>query len=268
MDAFIRKHQSFFLSLLFALAGLWALIYTTWLSPFTLIRSDLTVITKAVSDENDKIAKVRNEAEKRRKIEEVNLNSLPDFLRHINDIANATKVIVRELVPDREGGIKFNLKITSDYRTFLDFIAKLEAHDVVIHNLSVHPYDMRKSPPIHAIEFSITPRRNAKPLDSARINAMVAAVAKPDQRNPFQRFAYNQAAVQQEVDLTWLFKLSGIARIGEARVATIDSKDYRVGDKLEDMTVKEIESDRVRLEKQSERNLDKFILKFRASAIR
>jgi len=267
MDAFIRKYQSFFLSLLLALLGSAAAVYSVVLSPLELMRTDLHLLTQQVSAENDLLVKQKREAEKKKEADDVNLNSLPEFLRHINEIANATKVIVRELTPSREGGIKFNIRIITDYRTFLDFISKLEAHNVVIHNLQVRPYDARKNPPVHAIEFSITPRRNAEPLATERIRLMMAAVAEPNQRNPFQRFAYNKdQVVRQEVDLTWLFRLSGIGKVGNDRIATIDNRDYREGDKLEDMTISKIESDRVNLEKQQERNVDRFILKFRPAA--
>ncbi|MEI6985770.1 MAG: hypothetical protein WCK65_06545, partial [Rhodospirillaceae bacterium] len=191
------------------------------------------------------------------------LRSLPNFLRNINSVAQETKVIVRELTPAREGGIKFNLKIHTDYRTFIEYISKLEALDVVIHDIQVRPYDPTKKPPQHVIEFSLTPRQDAKPLDSARIALMKAAVIAPDNRNPFQRFAYDaNVKVKQEVDLTWIYKLSGLGRVGDERVATIDSKDYRKGDAMDGMAIVSVEADRVNFEKKSEGGTERYIIKF------
>jgi hypothetical protein len=38
-------------------------------------------------------------------------------------------------------------------------------------------------------------------------------------------------------DLTWSYHLSSISQFGAIRVATIDGKDYRTGDRLGDLTI-------------------------------
>ncbi|MEI8394254.1 MAG: hypothetical protein WCF85_05920 [Rhodospirillaceae bacterium] len=264
MDAFIRKYSSFLTSLSYLLLGLGALSYSVVISPMMVANADLAIIRGMVDKESGELRAFIAERKKLDKPAAEVVRSLPIFLRNINSVAQQTKVIIRELSPSREGGLKFVMKILTDYRTFLDFISKLEALDVILHDIQVRPYDPTKKPPQHFIEFSLTPRQDAQPLDSARIALIKAAVAAPDSRNPFQRFAYDQnSKVKQEIDLTWIYKLSGLGRVGDERVATIDSKDYRKGDPFDGMVIVSVDADRVSLEKKTERGTDRYVIKFR-----
>jgi len=285
MDAFIRRHQSFFVSLLVLFAGMGVFVYTSVLDPLEVARQDMNVLQKMLRDENAKLIATRPKAEEKSSAEESSLRSLPNFMRHINTIAAATKVIVRDLSPSREGGVKFNIKIIASYRVFLAFVSKLESLNVVINDLQFHPYQVLDQPgaaagketreSTHAIEFSITPRQDAEPIDNERLETMRTAVAQPNTRNPFQRFAYDpNFKVRQEVDLTWIYKLTGIGRVGDARTATIlnmsgEPKDYHKGDRLDDMAVASVESDRVYLEKKAENgSTDRFVIKFRVVQVK
>ena len=272
MDAFIRKYQSFIVSLCFLVVGVTALVYSAVINPLKVQQDSIRVLASKLSEENQSLARVEQEMKARAAKaaqSDDGIQSLPDFLRRINAISNQTNVIIRELTPSRDGNIKFNIKITTDFYTFLRFIMRLESLNVAINDMQIRPYDPTKKPPQQAIEFSITPRHDAEPLESERIRTLRVAVEAPDRRNPFQRFAFDPTKqVAMEVDLTWIYRLSGIGRSGDEMVATIDNKDFRKGDRLENMDVSAIRSDRVELTRKTDHGTDRYILKFRSTGIK
>ena len=97
------------------------------------------------------------------------------------------------------------------------FSQLLERRDVIIHDIQVRPYDAGRTPPVHAISFSLTPRNDAEPMTGERLNRLKEMVDAPDKRNPFQRFVSVGQVVRKEIDLTWIYKLSGIGSVGGVR---------------------------------------------------
>lgn len=270
MIAFFHQQKSFLASLAFLILSLAIVMFTTQIAPMRRAATDMAEIQRIVGRENAQMRDTVNDL-KKKKAEGTDeaIENLPNFLRRINAIANLTNVIVKQLTPVTEGGIKFNIKITTDFYTFLRFISQLESLNVAINDMQVRPYDNTKKPPIHAIEFSITPRRDAEEIAGARIEDMKKAVGITDKRNPFQRFAYDPSKmVTQEIDLTWIYKLSGIGQVGEEKVATIDNRDYRRKDQIENMTITQIRSDRVELERKTDHGIDRYVLKFRSQGIK
>lgn len=270
MDAFIRTHRSFLLSLLCAVTGILLLGYATVYRPKEVALADAARLTAILTEENRPLAAELARRQKSAAQPEAGIRSLPRFLDHINSIAQDTKVIIRELMPSRDGNLKFVLKITADYLTFLRFAANLEALNVSINDLQVRPFDGSQNPPTHAIEFSITPRADAAPLTDQRLQALRDQVAEQNKRNPFQRFAFNRSTrqVTQEIDLTWIHRLSGIGRVGDQDVATINTRDYRVGMELEaGLKVTKIDSDAVHLQRQTDDGLTLYVIRFRRSKL-
>ena len=265
---FYERHKGFVLSSIYLTACLllagYSIMYSsrqTWI-----IHSQGAI--REFSNENSAIAKKLRDFEKARtekNTEVAGIRSLPEFLKRINNIARETKVIIQKLTPDPDKALRFNLQIIEDYYDFIKFSAKLESLNVTIHDIEIHPYDLGKQPPLHVISFSLTPRADAEPLSSVRISNLASRVKRKNRRNPFQRFAYNakDKLVSPEIDLTWVYKLSGIGRIGDKRYVTINSRDYNTGDKFNGMVIKKIESKRVYLEKVTPNGIEKYQLKFR-----
>ena len=265
---FYERHKGFVLSSIYLttcllLAG-YSIMYSsrqTWI-----IHSQGAI--REFSNENSAIAKKLRDFEKARtekNTEVAGIRSLPEFLKRINNIARETKVIIQKLTPDPDKALRFNLQIIEDYYDFIKFSAKLESLNVTIHDIEIHPYDLGKQPPLHVISFSLTPRADAEPLSSVRISNLLSRVKQKNRRNPFQRFAYNAKdnLVRPEIDLTWVYKLSGIGRVGDKRYVTINSQDYNAGDEFNGMVIKKIESRRVYLEKVTPNGIEKYQLKFR-----
>lgn len=272
MDAFIRRNLNFLVSLSYLTFGIWLFGYSTIYMRNDSGLKQAGAVDQLMRAENDKLKAMAKERDERRAAgNAAGLQSLPTFLGHINAIASQTKVIIRELTPSHDSSLKFVLKLTADYFTFLRFLSELEALNVIVNDLQIHPYDPRKTPPEHAIEFSITPRGNGDPLPNAneRISALREQVAEPNKRNPFQRFAFDKAnnEVSKDIELTWLYRLTGVGRIGDHRIATINGQDYGVGDSLDGMVIGAIDSDRVMLKKDSkELGSVRYVLKFRPSS--
>ena len=275
---FYERHRRFVLSLAYLVFAVfvagYAIPYSTraaWTHHVTAAKRLYDVENRQLKQQVDaaKEALAKGDEE-----DEAGIRSLPDFLARINNVAHAADVIIHKLSPDEKEPLRFTIQILEDYNKFLNFSSMLESLNVSIHDIEVHPYKVvEKSAqggtktfiPIHAITFSITPREDAKPLSSARISELRARVAQKNKRNPFQRFAYDPEAkkVRPEIDLTWVYRLSGIGRVGGMRTATIDSKDYAKDDLFKGMKIVGIESQRVRFEKQTDHGVEKYQLKFR-----
>lgn len=274
MVAFLRKHRNFVLSLCYLLLALALAGYSVIYYPREVAIADMAEMQRIFSREAKPLREAAQilKQQQGQQTEVVGIRSLPAFLGHINRVAQDTNVIITELVPaqDREqrqtAELKFQLRIAENYLTFLRFAARLESLNLGINDLQVRPFDATKNPPVHAISFSITPRNDAEPTSSQRIDNMKDQVAAQDKRNPFQRFAYNPKSPKPNpwIDLTWVHRLTGIGRVGDKRMATIDSREYAAGDNLSGMTITSVESDRVMLNKTTENGRQIYVLGFRA----
>jgi hypothetical protein len=274
---YYHQYRNVLGALLFLALGVVVAVQAFHLGPRQVMTADLARLKQILDLENRTLADLKKAEDAEASTssdDDRGIKSLPAFLKHINRISQDTNVIIRELVPSTAssatsgGALKFKLSITTDYLTFLRFAAKLESLNVGINDLQVRPYDPTKTPVEHAIAFSITPRDDAKPLESARIDTIQEKVSAKNKRNPFQRFAYNKSEPKPSpwIDLTWIHRLSGIGRIGGERIATIDSRDYAVGDPLDNMSITEIRNDRVMLKKESADGEQIFVLGFRKKA--
>ena len=268
MEAFFQQYRNFLLSVLYVTAALLVAGYVTMYSARSADIGKVIAANNVYAAENKALHDILNKKKESLKQDgggQTAINSLPAFLERINNIAKQTEVIIRKLTPDKTSKYRFTLEIIDDYFKFIKFSSMLESLNVSIHDIQVHPYDMSKTPPLHAISFSLTPRADAEPLSSSRLDDLWVKVDMMNKRNPFQRFAYNknQQKILQEIDLTWVNKLSGIGKVGDNRYATIDGKDYNIDDKVDGMKIIGIDADRVFLTKETPNGIEKYQLKFR-----
>ncbi|MGN7610454.1 hypothetical protein ACQZV8_00025 [Magnetococcales bacterium HHB-1] len=288
MDAFIRKNSKLILSTLYMVAGLLALGYSILYSRLDAYTSDIQAVNQKISVENrviqDQLKKDQEAAANAQGKEDKNegrISSLPDFLLHINTLAKNNNVIIRKLVPDQEdqdGGnsqalaisnpLKFRLEIITDFFTFLKFSLDLESLDTILDDLEVHRYDMTNpEKPLHFITFTLIPRNDAKPLKNKRLDELRAVIYNQGHRNPFRRLVVLKGKPTTDIDLTYLYRLTGIGTNPDGRrYATIDRKNYTENMKLGGRLIKEIQMDRVLLIKRATQPGvpdKKFILRFR-----
>ena len=267
MEAFIQRYSKLLGSVLYLVVGLLLAGYSVF---YTATESSLENAKAAFSlyrEENQQIKEllaIRNKT-KDDVQQEASIRSLPEFLTRINEVAKKTEIIIRKLMPkEKSDKLIFEMEIVEDYYRFLRFTALLESLNVIIHDIQVRPYDSSKTPPVHAISFSLTPRNDAEPLAGERIEKMNQEVAQENKRNPFQRFALSKTGnVKAEIDLTWIYKLSGIGSVGGQRIATIEGRDYTVGGAFEGMEILNIDPSGILMIKKTPNGETKYVMKFR-----
>ena len=263
MDAFVRNNLSLVLSTVYLLVFCAVAAYATVYIPKTTAIADLKIANRLATAENRELGKWLTSHRKADETIEARINSIPAFLKNINQLANTTNVIIRKLAPDDRDKLKFSLEMFSDYYTFVKFTSRLKSLNVTVHDLEVRPYNDTKTPPIHLIKFTITPTDDAAPMSSSRLRVLANQVNQKNKRNPFQRYAARTGPAKACIDQTWVFRLSGIGTINNKAIATIGSVDYTVGDKIADMKIRSIGANRVELRKKTENGTECHILKFR-----
>jgi hypothetical protein len=247
MDAFVRNNMSLVLSTVYLLVCCTIAAYATVYIPKASAVSDLKIANRLAATENRTLQTWLKSQKKSDATIEARINSIPAFLHNINTLAKATNVIIRKLAPDDRNKLKFYLEMFSDYYTFVKFTSRLESLNVTIHDLEVRPYDDTKIPPVHLIKFTITPTDDAAPMSNTRLAILASQANQKNKRNPFQRFSARPRPTKKCIDQTWVYKLTGIHTINNQAVATINSIDYKVGDKIADKTIRSIKAGRVEL---------------------
>ncbi|HRQ79543.1 MAG TPA: hypothetical protein PKZ97_00330 [Azospirillaceae bacterium] len=270
MDEFVRKYQGFILSSLYLVLALLALGYATLISPREIAQESAVKLAAMLNSEIASLKKEQQVREETKKQPSVGVRSLPAFLEHINNTARETDIIIKELIPGKDGDLKFVLKVTSDYFKFLKLAAKLEKLNLTINDLQVRPYKMMANPPEHVIEFSLTPRGDAEPLSSGRFSNLDELVSSQSKRNPFQRFAFNSEtkAISRDIDLTWIYHMTSVGKSGGKEVTTIDGAEYFVGGRLKQgHVITAITGEEVRLEQKTDNGLETSFIRFRKPII-
>lgn len=272
MDAFIQKYQPLIVSTFYLIFGLVLAGYSVFYSRLEVYSHDLSKAREEIRSLNQDYKKrdeARLEASKKdEKASDVGIRYLPTFLDRINKIAHQNAVIIRKLTPARDNPLKFNLEFITDYFTFIHFSFGLESLDIILDDIQIHVYDPSKVPPLHAISFSLIPRNDAQPLgESERMAVLKTQVDMKEKRNPFQRLVGLRepgSGPLPTIDLTWLYKLGGLGLMPDRQpYATIDQRNYLVGEKLDGRVITEIGKDRLYLEKVTPEGKARFLLTFR-----
>ncbi|MBF0394545.1 MAG: hypothetical protein HQL38_17860 [Alphaproteobacteria bacterium] len=265
MDAFVKKFKDVLLLAVFLMAGLLFAYWNIAVQGDEAAKTAASAVAEWLRKENVLLSEKLKDASDDKG--EAGIRSVPDFLMRINEVARTNGILLRSLKPEEGGGgLAHRIKFIANYYGFLGFSAGLEFLDVVINSIEIRPYDINSQPPTHVISFVITPRNDAQNLQDERLSKLNAAVQAQNKRNPFQRFAFNKVSksVTREIDVTWLYRLTGISKVNGDMMATVDSKDVVIGTILDGMTVTKIERDRVTLTKdESPNGLQIYVLKFR-----
>ncbi len=268
MDSFIRNNQYLVLSTLYLAAALLVLGYSLGYTMLESGAQNLGMAARHLNAETKSLAKnLKRNEEVKVDVAEV-IKSIPAFLEHINMLAQADNVIIRQLTPDRDDKLKYHIEIWVDYPTFLRFTANLESLNVSITDMEIRPFLTAKTPPVHAISFNITPKNNAEPLKGDRLRDLKQAVAREGKRNPFIRLVKLPGEEGPLfIDLTWVHKLSLITRADDKLMAVIDNNDYAIGDKFTsvegEVAVKEVSKRRVIFVKKTDKGEQQYLMKFR-----
>ncbi len=207
---------------------------------------------------------------------------------HDEDIKDVLRNIVRQngnqiaFLPGVEGTISFrfaNMPLQGAFnmlmaRNGLDHRFDAVANTVTIGIAGQMPRSVARRPELR--DAPVPKIRPAQKPDFPETKGPTAASASVENpQGPRQKteassqrtgdFWVNSAPERlPEIDISTKFRLSGIARHGSNRIAFIDGREYEVGKSLGNMRIVEISSQAVRLEEETAKGVQPYILGFSA----
>jgi hypothetical protein len=187
----------------------------------------------------------------RRELERLNATSRADaaahttnnFLKQIHDAVAASGVSVVRLGQQPKDERVIEAELTAGLANFLRFTAEVEALGGSLRDLHItRPRETRGEPPsdgfVFLIDKPVGPGLRGKHIDDLR-----ALASDPKLREIFALAGDGSAAASK--DLSAQYKLSAITRIGSQSFATINDRDYRVGDAVGPMKLAEVSADHI-----------------------
>lgn len=239
----------------------------------TLIHGELSASAAAVRGHLDadtkKVEERLTEAAERIRDQEnaPRLTSTPVFIDRIGQLAAEHDVPIRSIRPHSETPDLFLVEIEARYHDFEGFIGALEELDVELVAFEAELEEQPSEDPRAVFRIQLLPNNNARTLDIPRLAELRRQIALPGRRNPFQRIDLGGDGGPNRIDLSDILRLSGISRLGDIRIATIDSKDFQVGDRVAGREVTSIENDRVLLRRDDPSGAELFVLRFRHAQV-
>jgi hypothetical protein len=159
------------------------------------------------------------------------------LLSQTQEIASRYDVDLTQATPNPLNPDLLTLSLKGDYRGVMRFLGRLETL-----NATLSGFDLAPAPDgglVASAEVLRLPKPGAPAAFADYMDAMIAYTAT---RDPFaQGDPVPPAHVGADLgDLSWTYHLTSITLIGAVRIATIDGKDYGVGDRLGTMTIRDI----------------------------
>ena len=191
--------------------------------------------------------------------------TIPDLLSRVQELAAQSAVRLVGVQPLAGDAEQYRLTLLGSYGSFLEFLARFETLQVAITGFDVTPsVDVAGLLDI-ALDFGHTAAPNT--IRAERVGEFRTRLQKATMRDPF----YPGTGPIQLVgdsnndDLTWSFHLTSISEIGKSKYATIDGKDYNVGDDFQGLQIRKIGVDSVTLiQKENGKERERF-LRFRTA---
>ena len=197
---------------------------------------------------------------------EDNFSTIPKLLNRINNTCKAPNVIIRTLKPHANNPFAFELKFISNYFDFLKVLSEFEKLNIIINKIDIKPYEIKKINSKHIITLDIQAINGGEKISKEDVLFLNEELSKNSKRDPFQRFAKVGQTIKRLVDLTWMYKLSGIGKIDGKYVATIDHRIYYKGSNFNGMKIINITPKGIRLKKKTSNGTVNYILGFRLKA--
>jgi hypothetical protein len=169
--------------------------------------------------------------------------TVPELLSRIQEIASQYNVAIRSVAPSPADPNKITLGIHGEYRDMMLFLGRLETFQIAISGFEFAPDET-------GIAGSVELSHSAKPGAPVSFADYMDAIIKYTAvRNPFEiGDPVPVPNVKGDMgDLSWTYHLTSISLYGAERTATIDGKDYRIGDTLNGMQISAIGSSSVNL---------------------
>jgi len=161
---------------------------------------------------------------------------MPELLSRIQEIASQYNVAIRSVAPSPADANKITLGMHGEYRDMMLFLGRLETFQIAISGFEYAPDES-------GIAGSVELTHSAKPGAPVSFADYMDAIIKYTAvRNPFEiGDPVPVPNVKADLgDLSWTYHLTSISLYGAERTATIDGKDYRIGDMLNGMQISAI----------------------------
>lgn len=173
--------------------------------------------------------------------------TVPDLLSRVQEIAAQNTVTLTGVEPVPADPEQFKLGLIARYEGFLGFFARFETLQVSITGFDISRAMDNSGSLVVSLNFRHA--QIASPISDQRIKAFEARLRSIALRDPFDPANGNirMVADANADDLTWTYHLTSISLIGNTKYATIDGRDYNVGDHLQGLVVSAIGNDNVTL---------------------
>lgn len=163
--------------------------------------------------------------------------TIPELLSAIQQAAGTHNIAVRSVAPNPADPQKISLGAHGEFRDLMAFLGRLETFQITINGFNFTPDENG------GIDAMVDIQHTARPgAPSSFADYLDALVGYTALRNPFEIGdpVPLPNAGSDLGDLTWTYHLTSISLFGAERIATIDGKDYRPGDRLGALTVSTI----------------------------
>jgi len=232
-------------------------VYAAYVAPREDAAQSLQALSELLQVENRKKAGYR--APENRGV------TMPDLLSRVQELTAQSAVSLVGVAPLAGDADQYRLTLLGSYGGFLEFLARFETLQVAITGFDVTPSVDKPGSLDIALDFGHTAVPNTIRAD--RVREFRTRLEKAAIRDPFHpgNGTVQLASDSNTDDLTWTFHLTSISEIGRSKYATIDGKDYKLGDELQGLEVRNIGRDSVTLvQKENGKERERF-LKFRSS---
>jgi hypothetical protein len=231
--------------------------YGAYVGPRAKAAQDLQTLTDILQLERQKKANVQPS--------EDGGATVPEMLSRVQEIAAQKIVTLTGLEPVPADPEQFKLGLVARYGSLLGFLARFERLRVSITGFDISPAMDSPGSLLVSVNFRHTPI--ASPISDQRVKEFETKLRSIAVRDPFDPAAgaIRMAADTDADDLTWTYHLTSISLIGNTRYATIDGRDYNVGDRLQGLVVSAIGNDNVTLMSRENGKERQRYLKFRSA---
>jgi hypothetical protein len=160
--------------------------------------------------------------------------TVPELLSRIQEIASQDGIAIRSVNPSPVTPDQITIGAEGSFRDLMRLMARLETLQVSITSFDIAPSEHG------GVAATIGITRMAKPgapesfADYIDALSIYSAIRNPFEIGDSVPLANASPALG---DISWTYHLTSISLLGAERVATIDGKDYKVGDPFNGMTV-------------------------------
>lgn len=265
MRDFFKEYILEIVSSIVLLLSLILLFFKVYYNPLVEYSHTISKLSSSLQSDELRFTKKLYELNKEDdfKSRRTDFNVLPSFLIRINDTCKKSNVTIDSLVPYTDEQFHFKLEFTSTYFDFLRVLSEFEKLDIMINNINIKPnLNGDKSTEIE-VSLDILAIDGGEKLTASATNFLNKELSKKYKRNPFQQYTKLGSKTNRLINLTWVYKLSGIGRVNSNFVATINHSSYFVGDLFFGMKITSINRTSVLLERDGANGVMNYVLKFR-----